>query len=377
MGSISNHRVTFALVGGGAIAPLHAEYILSSTSCELVGIIDPFPPGRELAAKLMIPHFNSIQELIDKSVLKPEVYIVCVPSGLHVNVATEVLTVASPRAILVEKPFSTDSQSGQRLIDLAEMKGTKLAVGHHRRFYGSIVAARDVLSSGRLGQITAITGTWTCKKNESYYTAANWRISRAAGGGPVWTNFVHDIDVLHFLVDSTVIRLSVMPTLNRRNHDSVTKEDRIEEGAAVMLQFANGIIGTFIISDNVASPYGWESATGDNPDYAKATAPVDCYRIFGTKGTLTVPDGVLWTYSEAEASRKGCEVGWNIPMTRDVLDVRETIPFQEQTEHLARLASGTDSLPRCSGADGLAAVKVCEAIIAALEKRDAISVNLE
>ena len=63
-------------------------------------------------------------------------------------------------------------------------------------------------------------------------------------------------------------------------------------------------------------------------------------------------------------------------MTREMLEVRDAIPFQEQTEHLAQLAN-TDSLPRCSGTEGLAAVKVCEAIFAALEKNDGTPINVQ
>jgi predicted dehydrogenase len=149
----------------------------------------------------------------------------------------------------------------------------------------------------------------------------------------------------------------------------------VEEGAAIMLQFANGVVGTFIISDNVASPFGWEAATGDNPLYPPAPVQVDSYRIFGTEGTLKEPDGTLWKYDTEQATRFGKEVGWNLPMQREELESSDGIPFQQQAENLAKVVRGEYS-PRCSGEDGLNAVRVCEAVIAALEAKNGLPINL-
>ena len=369
-------KIPTALIGGGTIAPLHAEYLLSSPTCDLVAIIDPFPPGKNLAESLSVAHYPSVAELISASEKQPELYIICVPSGLHVKVATDLLNIASPKAILVEKPFSTDSISGEQLLALAGSKEVKVAVGHHRRFHPSIIAAKRVIASGKVGKLTAISGVWTCKKNDSYYSAVQWRVSRSGGGGPVWTNFVHDIDVMHYLINSKVIRVWVTGTISRRQHPGIKEGDTVEEGAAMMLQFANGVVGTFLISDNVSSPYGWESATGDNPMFAQAEVAVDSYRIFGTEGTVTVPDGNVWTYRGEEATKRNLEIGWHIPMTREVIQIVDAIPFQQQAEHLARLVVG-DEEPVCSGADGLAAVKVCEAITKALDDNNGFPVDIK
>lgn len=373
-----NTKISVALVGGGTIAPLHAENLLSSPTCSLTALIDPFPPGEKLAAKLSVPYFDSVQALLSSESRSPEAYIICVPSSLHVQVATEVITRGCPKAVLIEKPFCTASKSGIQLIELAKAKSCQILVGHHRRFHPSITAARDAIDNGKLGKITAITGTWTAKKTDSYYSFAGWRSSRSAGGGPVWTNFVHDIDVLHYLTGSRIRRVWATPTVRRRGsgNRAVCPEDLVEEGAAIMLQFVNGVVGTFIVSDNVHSPFGWEAATGDNPLYPPAPVTVDCYRIFGTEGTLTEPDGIIWTYDAADARRLGLEVGWNVPIRRQVLQAGDGIPFQHQAEHLARVVNGGEQ-PRCSGEDGLAAVKVCEAVITALVAGDGIPVDIQ
>jgi predicted dehydrogenase len=280
-----------------------------------------------------------------------------------------------PQAVLIEKPFSTDAESGKRLIALAKAKSCHILVGHHRRFHPSLAAAREAIDNGRLGTITAITGTWTAKKPDSYYDFADWRSSRSAGGGPTWTNFVHDIDVLHYLTGSRVSRVWATSTIRHRDKQRVSAEDLVEEGAAIMLQFSSGVVGTFIVSDNVPSPFSWEAATGDNPLYPPAPVSVACYQIFGTDGTLTEPDGNLWTYDAANVRSPGLEVGWNVPIRRQVLEASNGVPFQQQTEHLAMVLRGLEQ-PRCSGEDGLAAVKVCEAVVNALVAGDGIPVDV-
>lgn len=374
--STDNNKTRVALVGGGTIAPLHAEYLLSSSTCLLTALIDPFPTGQNLAAQLSVPYFDSVQSLLSSDTQNPEAYIICVPSSLHIQVATDVITNGNPKAVLIEKPFCTDSKSGCHLLELAREKSCHVLVGHHRRFHPSLAAARDAIDNGKLGQITAITGMWTTKKPDGYYSFADWRSSRSAGGGPVWTNFVHDIDVLHYITGSRVNRVWATPTVRRRENRNVPPEDLVEEGAAIMVQFANGVVGTFVVSDNVASPFGWEAATGDNPLYPPAPVAVDSYRICGTRGTLTQPDGVLWTYDPADARRLGLEVGWNVPIRREVLKAGDGIPFQLQAEHLARVVKNGER-PRCAGEDGLAAVRVCEAVVAALVAGDGLPVDIQ
>ncbi|CAK7235137.1 hypothetical protein SBRCBS47491_009189 [Sporothrix bragantina] len=369
-----NPKVTVVLVGGGTIAPLHAKYLQASITCELVAIIDPFPPGERLAKTLGVPHYASVCDLLATSPTQPDAYIVCVPSYLHVSVASDILAQAKPKAMLVEKPLATDSASAASLLEKARLANCPILVGHHRRFHPAVAAARETIEAGRIGRITAVTAMWTAKKSDDYFqvAGAGWRSQRSAGGGPVLTNMVHDIDALHYLTGSRVVQLCAIPT--RRERDDVGQT--VEEGAAVMARFSDGTVATFVVCDNTPSPFGWESASGDLPDYAPTSVPVDTYRIMGTRGTLSVPDNVLWNYdSSIAAGIPANNIGWNLPMTREPLTVSEEIPFQRQTEHLARVVRGLEA-PRCSGEDGLAAVQVCEAILLALEAGNGVPVSL-
>lgn len=122
-------RVPVALVGGGTIAPLHAKYLTLSPTCCLVALIDPFEPGKILASSPSVPHSESVTALLASPVDNPDGYIICVPSSLHVKVATEVIICASPKAILIEKPIVTESQSATELLELAREKSMPNSCG--------------------------------------------------------------------------------------------------------------------------------------------------------------------------------------------------------------------------------------------------------
>jgi predicted dehydrogenase len=159
---------------------------------------------------------------------------------------------------------------------------------------------------------------------------------------------------VHYLFDP-VTRIHVEKTISRRQQDA----DSAEEGAAITMRFTSGVVGTFLVSDNVASPHSFEGGTGENPMLPKTGA--DVYRIFGTEGTLSVPDMVLSTYESGKA-------GWDQTMNVRKVEVENVhvAPFDSQSDHFVQVCRG-EAKPNCTGAEGLRALMVCEAIKRALD----------
>jgi predicted dehydrogenase len=242
-----------------------------------------------LPKSLAHKYFKSIQDLVS-SPDKPDGAIICTPNHTHVAVAKELATAGVH--ILVEKPVSTDIESGKDLIKFAKKSSVKLLVGHHRRFHPYVVAAKNELSSGSLGNIIAVSGLWTTFKPMDYFDApTEWR--RTQTGGVVLINLIHEVDLLQHLI-GPIIRVHAEKTTSQRVYEA-------EEGAAITFSFASVAVATFVVSDNVASPYNFESGTGENPLIPK-TPGIDFYRIFGSDATLRVPDMTKWTYAGSTKS---------------------------------------------------------------------------
>jgi predicted dehydrogenase len=218
-----------------------------------------------------------------------------------------------------------------------------------------MLTTKHLLSTGAIGAITAVSGLWTALKPPSYFADSQaWRGKKSSGGGPVLLNFIHEIDLMHYLF-GPVTRIHAEKTISRRAQDA----DSAEEGAAITMRFASGVVGTFILSDNVASPHGFEGGTGENPMMPKTGS--DVYRIFGTEGTLSVPNMMLSTYEDGKAS-------WEQSMDTRRVEVKDmqVAPFDSQLEHFVKVCRG-EAKPSCSGEEGLRALVVCEAIRKALD----------
>lgn len=344
--------IRIAVVGAGAIGPRHAHTVVGNPRASLCAVVDPTPRGADLAHELGVPHYTSVGELV-ASEHRPDGAIVCTPNHTHVPVALEL--VEAGVHVLVEKPVSTDIESGRRLISRASARGVQVLVGHHRRFNSYIVAAKAAIESGGLGDIVAVNGLWTTYKPPEYFDPpAEWKRDQKTGG-VILINMIHEVDLLHHLV-GPVVRVYAEKTRSRRKFDA-------EEGAAITLRFENGAVGSFLLSDNVPSPHSFEAGTGENPLIPRTGQ--DFYRIFGSEATLSVPDLRRWSYDDHQGTATTAK-SWHAQMAVRQIPVTPKIPFESQLDHFLEVIRGNED-PKCTGKDGLAALIVCDALKRSLE----------
>lgn len=342
-------KVTIAIIGLGIIGPRHALAVQSNSEAHLLCVVSP--PSEEslaTAASLGVSFFNKVEDMLQSKEHIPDAAIVCTPNSTHVPISSTLLQAGIH--VLVEKPISTDISSAQALIEVAKRTGKKLAVGHHRRFNPYVTATKRSLAEKAIGKVIAINGLWTTCKPDSYFLPpAEWRAQRGTGG-PILINLVHEIDILQYLL-GPIVRVHAEQTISQRGNES-------EEGAAILLKFESGVVGTFILSDAVVSNHGFESGTGENPIIPKSGQ--DFYRIFGSEGTLSVGDMKL---SKAVV---GQERSWTNALQDQSVAVGSEVPFEEQVANFVRVVRGEEE-PRCSGEDALKALIVCNAIAKAME----------
>lgn len=362
---ISSVTLKIVVIGVGIIGPRHAKHVIENPHTDLFGIVDPGPAGPGVAKELKVDHFSSIQNMIqfcnETNTNYPDGAIVCTPNSTHVKVAAELASHGIH--LLVEKPLSPSPAEAIALKNYVDSKGVKLLVGHHRRFNPHIVATKENLH--KVGKIIAVQGTWTLRKPSAYFESATWRTDINTGGGVLMINLIHDIDLLQYMfgpIERVYAELLPKQKLQYPN---------VDEGAVLTIRFKSGTCGTFVCSDSVTSPFNFESGTGENPTIPHHEDLEGLYRIFGTEGTLSVPDFTLY-HQQLNGECKQEEPSWLNPIQRELvvkdrdLELHSHLPFDLQLNHFVDVIRGNVD-PFCSAQDGMSSLLCIEAVLKSIE----------
>jgi predicted dehydrogenase len=331
-------RLRIAVIGAGLIGQRHVELVSHSPDCDLAAIVDPDPRTATIAGTAGVPWHRTVDDLLASD--PPDGAIIATPSDLHVSHATA--CIGAGVAVLVEKPIATSVADGLRLADAATAHGIPLLVGHHRRHSPVLAAAREIVRSGALGDLVAVTATTMFAKPADYFEVAPWR--RQPGGGPILINLIHDIDALRTLVGEV---LSVQAVAS-----SKVRRFPVEDTVAATLRFAGGALGSIIVSDTAASPLSWELTAGEDPAFPRHDGR-DCYVIAGTLGSLGLPTMRLMTYDAPPS--------WKSPARTSVVATRPGDPLTLQLAHFCDVVR-RDADPLVSGRDAVETLRVTLAI---------------
>ncbi len=336
-------KLRIAVAGAGLIGLRHLEEIAANSECEVASIVDPSPRAAEVATQYGVPLYQTLADCLAAS--KPDGVILATPNALHVEQGLACIAAGIP--VLVEKPITHTLEAGERLVAAAEQANVPLLVGHMRRHSPIMDEAIRVVRSGKLGKLVAVMGSAVyCKPAvDGYFDPPNdWR--RRPGGGPILINMIHEADALRSLMGEIV---SVQAQAS-----NTTRGFEVEDTVAVTLRFANGALGTFMLSDTAASPRSWEQTSQENKAYTTYDDE-DAYVVMGTHGSLSIPTMRLRTYARDE------DRSWFKPFTSSVVPMQRADPLALQIAHFADVIRGR-AAPLVSGRDGLMNLRVVDAI---------------
>ncbi|MBM09851.1 MAG: oxidoreductase [Magnetovibrio sp.] len=326
-----------AIAGGGVIGRRHACAIEEVSCANLVAIADPAPSVKGLADELEVSLYNDIGDLLE--VESVDGVIVSTPTSSHFLPTITALNFDCH--VLVEKPFMSTRREADTVIEKESVSRGQVLVGHHRRYYALVDKAREIIQSGGLGQLVALSGQWTVRKNNEYY-ASDWRKEWQAG--PVLTNLIHELDSLRYICGD-IESISAEISHSIRNWEK-------EDSAAVVMRFANGALGTFVLSDQTSSPWAWEFATGETPFFPKSEQ--NTVRFMGTRGALDFPNLVVWHHGEEIPD-------WNHVMKPAEICIELNDAYVRQIEHFCAVIDGRE-VPVISAQDAAATLRATLAV---------------
>ena len=344
------NRPRIVVVGAGVMGRRHAEYIDACSYAELAALCDRDARTATLAAQYGVPLFHDYTEALDLAA--PDGAIIAAPTHLHEEIALACIR----RGIvpLVEKPITATLDEGRRLVDEARAAGVPLLVGHHRRHHPRIKRLRELVNVGAIGRLIGVSMLWTVKKPDEYYDIL-WRTR--AGGGPVLTNLIHEIDSLRYVCGEIA---SVYAATS-----SATRGFEVEDTAAITLEFAGGVVGAIFLSDATPSPWSYELTMFENPAYAHV--PANCAYFFGTEGSLAFPRMELWRHAN------GGERGWHERLVQEVLAPADADPLAAQLAHFCRVI-GREEEPVVSAEEGVRTLAATLAVLTSGREKRPVNV---
>jgi predicted dehydrogenase len=346
-------KTRIAVAGAGYIGQAHMDAARRSATVTLSAVVDPAPMAKAHADAAGVPLYASLGALFAKD--RPDGVVLATPNPLHVPHALECIAAGVP--MLLEKPIAQTVTEAERLVRAVDESGARMLIGHHRAHSPIMAQARQVVESGVLGRLVAVTGTAMFCKPDHYFVDAPWR--KQPGAGPILLNMIHEVHNLRILCGEIVAVQAFA--------SNAVRGFAVEDTVAIGLRFANGVLGSFLLSDTAASAKSWEQTSRENKAYPSYDDE-DCYTIAGTHGSLSVPTMRLKTYARAE------DRSWWKPFETGVVDLVREDPIRRQMEHFGAVVRG-EAEPLVGARDGLANLRVTEAIVAAAQSGTTIEVT--
>lgn len=345
------NKQSLIVVGPGLMGLKHIELILANPRCELAAVVTPEREVvNDVGARLNVPLFHDLAACL--SHIRPSGVIISSPNEFHYDQAR--LCIERDIPVLIEKPITSSYEDAKRLVDLVSRRAAKVIVGHHRAHSPLMAMAKAVIETGRLGRLVAVQGSAIFYKPPEYFDAGPWR--REIGGGPILINLIHEMGILRTLCGE----ISAVQAIA----SNAIRQFAVEDTVVINLQFQNGALGTFVLSDTGASPRSWEQTSRENPVYP--TYPdEDCYSITGTRGSLDFPTMRLKSHLAPS---------WHVPLVEEVIPVSRQDPLERQLENFVDVILGL-AAPVVTAFDGAQNLKVAEAIRRAAETKSLIEIE--
>ncbi len=283
-------KVRLGIIGYGAMGKPVAKWLIDekqSPEINVTAICDfdekALGTAKETYKNTEIKFFADAEAMMDSGEIDA-VYI-AVPHYDHPVLAIK----AFKRGIhvMLEKPAGVYTKAVREMNAEAEKAGVKFGMMFQSRTSPLYQKAKEILSSGKMGQIRSVNWlitTWF--RSQKYYDSGAWRATWAGEGGGVLLNQCpHQLDLLQWLCgmpEEIYAKCSVAQW-----HDV-----EIEDDVVATLKYKNGAMGSFITS------------TGINPGTNRLEIALDkgCLIIENGKLTIKELNVDLSTYTGKEES---------------------------------------------------------------------------
>lgn len=227
-------KIRFAVVGCGHIGKRHAEMVVRDPGAELVALCD-IRPKEELGIEAYPVAFFSEMTSLLQSGLDIDVINICVPNGLHAEMAIQ--AIESGHHVVIEKPMALQVQDAERVLQTSLKYQKEVFCVMQNRYSPPSVWIKQMIDSGRLGKIYLVQLNCFWNRDERYYKPGGWHGDACLDGGTLFTQFSHFIDIMYWLFGDIQ---HIQARFADFNHQQLTD---FEDSGLVTFEFVNGGMG--------------------------------------------------------------------------------------------------------------------------------------
>lgn len=343
-------KIRFAVVGCGHIGKRHAEMIVRDSGAELVALCD-IRPQEELGIEAYdVPLFPSLDVLLHSD-LDIDVINICTPNGLHADMAIQ--AIESGHHVVIEKPMALTLQDAEKVVYTSLRYQKQAFCVMQNRYSPPSVWIKDMVDSGRLGQIYMVQLNCYWNRDDRYYKAGGWHGDAQLDGGTLFTQFSHFIDIMYWLFGDIC---HIQARFADFNHQNLTD---FEDSGLITFDFIKGGMGCLsystavwdknmessilIIAENgsvkIGGQYMNEVEYCHIKNYEMPTlAPTNPGNDYGPyKGSAQNHNFVIRNVVEVLSQTTGKQITTNVLEGLKVVDIIQKIyALKEKKNHLSR-----------------------------------------
>ena len=228
-------KIKWGIIGCGGIADRRTlPGMMLANNAELIAVMDTNP---EFAENVKTK-YNAKYAFTNEADLLAidEIDAVYIASPVFCHKAQALAAAKAKKHILLEKPMALNTDDAKEIADACKEAGVTLGVGFIMRFHAYHKKMREIVQSGKIGDVVSMRAQLTCWYPD---IPGAWRQDKSKGAGGALVDMgIHCIDLLQYITGlkaTEVAAFNKTQTFNYEVDDSSTVIMNMDGGAIAMV----------------------------------------------------------------------------------------------------------------------------------------------
>lgn len=251
--------LNIGIIGAGRIGKVHGESITYHVkNARVAAMADPYwtDDSRKWAKEMGIPTYDDYHDILKDPAI--DAVMICSSTQTHAPISIE--AIRAGKHVFCEKPISRELSEIKSVMKELEHSHLKYQVGFNRRFDHNFHAVREIVESGKIGDVHIVKIT---SRDPDSPPIEYVKVS----GGIFLDMTIHDFDMVRYLTGSDVEEIYANAAVLV---DPGIGEAGDVDTAIITMKLANGALA--VIDNSRKAVYGYDQRA----------------EVFGSKGQAAV-----------------------------------------------------------------------------------------